>query len=99
MTEACESLLSRGFINYYGLQRFGKGAAQSHEVGRSILKGDWKLVVNQVLLAGEIDVGDALEAKQLYAQGRIHAAKSKAQKARNMIVERNVLEGLCRYTL
>lgn len=31
--EACTSLKERGFINYFGLQRFGTGAVPTHEVG------------------------------------------------------------------
>ena len=41
---ACETVQTCGFINYFGLQRFGKGAARSHEVGKTILKGDWEKV-------------------------------------------------------
>jgi hypothetical protein len=30
---ACESLKQRGFINYFGLQRFGTGGSPTHKVG------------------------------------------------------------------
>lgn len=40
------SLQSNGFINYYGLQRFGSFAfAPTHEIGRCLIKKDWKKVV------------------------------------------------------
>ena len=31
---ACESLAEKGFINYFGLQRFGTGGVPTHEIGR-----------------------------------------------------------------
>lgn len=35
------SLAIRGFINYYGLQRFGSYAVSTYEVGREILRQNW----------------------------------------------------------
>ena len=31
--DACRSLQENGFINYFGLQRFGTGGAGTHEIG------------------------------------------------------------------
>ena len=30
---ACETLRTRGFINYFGLQRFGSGCSSTHRQG------------------------------------------------------------------
>lgn len=39
--KAMTSLRDNGFINYYGLQRFGTVAAiPTHEIGKALLKGD-----------------------------------------------------------
>ncbi|KAJ1825496.1 multisubstrate pseudouridine synthase 7, partial [Coemansia sp. RSA 2703] len=38
-----QSVGSRGFVNYFGLQRFGSNSVASHEVGRAVLLGDWAL--------------------------------------------------------
>jgi len=48
------------------------------------------------MLPGDIDQGDARDAKLLYQQGKLQEAKQKSQRARNMLVEKNVIEGLCR---
>ncbi|KAF3913162.1 hypothetical protein AA313_de0204054 [Arthrobotrys entomopaga] len=42
-------LQEKGFINYYGMQRFGTFAISTHEIGRSMLLGDWKKAVYQVM--------------------------------------------------
>ncbi|XP_057693822.1 pseudouridylate synthase 7 homolog isoform X2 [Corythoichthys intestinalis] len=47
--QALSSLKQTGFINYYGMQRFGTTAVPTHQVGRAILKNDWKLVVDLIL--------------------------------------------------
>ncbi len=37
---ACERVKSQGFVNYFGLQRFGKGGAPSHAIGLALLRGE-----------------------------------------------------------
>ncbi|KAH7571925.1 hypothetical protein JRO89_XS04G0167600 [Xanthoceras sorbifolium] len=39
---AANSLGSHGFINYFGLQRFGSGSVPTHLVGATLLRGEWK---------------------------------------------------------
>lgn len=34
-------LRDHGFVNYFGLQRFGTGGAPTHAVGAACLRGDW----------------------------------------------------------
>mmetsp|Transcript_17628 Transcript_17628/g.29777 ORF Transcript_17628/g.29777 Transcript_17628/m.29777 type:complete len:168 (+) Transcript_17628:644-1147(+) len=38
-----------GFINYFGLQRFGSYNIRTHEIGKHILKMDWEGVVRLIL--------------------------------------------------
>jgi tRNA pseudouridine13 synthase len=49
VSRATESLRSKGFINYYGLQRFGTFAASTAAVGQKLLKGDIKAAVELIL--------------------------------------------------
>ncbi|RLN29281.1 multisubstrate pseudouridine synthase 7 isoform X1 [Panicum miliaceum] len=39
---AADGLGKNGFINYYGLQRFGSGSVPTHLVGAALLRGEWK---------------------------------------------------------
>ncbi|CAJ1056247.1 pseudouridylate synthase 7 homolog isoform X1 [Xyrichtys novacula] len=47
--QAMTSLRQTGFINYYGMQRFGTTAVPTQQVGRAILKNDWNEVVDLIL--------------------------------------------------
>lgn len=49
ITDSLESLRSNGFINYFGMQRFGTSAIMTHEVGREILKRNYEEAVNLIL--------------------------------------------------
>jgi tRNA pseudouridine13 synthase len=44
-----EELRSKGFINYYGLQRFGMAEPGSHMIGLSLLCGEWKVALEMIL--------------------------------------------------
>jgi tRNA pseudouridine13 synthase len=47
--EAARNFGEKGFINYYGLQRFGTFSTGTHETGKRILQGDLEGAVNGVL--------------------------------------------------
>lgn len=46
---AVKSLQNHGFLNYYGLQRFGTYLIGTDEIGKLILKGDFKGAVDAIL--------------------------------------------------
>ncbi|KAG0210613.1 multisubstrate pseudouridine synthase 7 [Mortierella sp. GBA30] len=43
------SLRDKGFINYFGMQRFGTGSVGTHEVGGAILRGEWSAAVDLIM--------------------------------------------------
>ncbi|KAG8225011.1 hypothetical protein J437_LFUL006022 [Ladona fulva] len=47
--EAASTLKERGFINYYGLQRFGSTSVPTHHIGRALLRSDWKEAIELIL--------------------------------------------------
>jgi tRNA pseudouridine13 synthase len=49
VNEAAEKFGEKGFINYYGLQRFGTFSTGTHTTGMRILQGDLEGAVNGVL--------------------------------------------------
>ncbi|KAJ6809140.1 multisubstrate pseudouridine synthase 7 [Iris pallida] len=55
---AADGLGSNGFINYYGLQRFGSGSVPTHLIGAALLRGEWKGAADLILDPRE---GDILE--------------------------------------
>lgn len=52
---AVESLKSHGFINYFGMQRFGSGVSPTHETGFAVLRGDFEDVCRRLLLPLHIE--------------------------------------------
>lgn len=43
------SLKEKGFINYYGMQRFGSGHVPTHLIGKELINGNWKEAVIMIL--------------------------------------------------
>ena len=49
IAQACESFSANGFLNYYGLQRFGTFRTGTHFTGKMMLMGDLEGAVNSIL--------------------------------------------------
>ncbi|XP_039917035.1 pseudouridylate synthase 7 homolog isoform X3 [Hirundo rustica] len=47
--QAMHSLREIGFINYYGMQRFGTTAVPTYQIGRAILQNNWHEVMDLIL--------------------------------------------------
>ncbi|KAG2171676.1 hypothetical protein INT43_008056 [Umbelopsis isabellina] len=60
------SLKNKGFINYYGMQRFGTGSIPTHAVGRCVLNGDWKLAIDYILMPRSTDRSDWAKARRIW---------------------------------
>ncbi|XP_040266661.1 pseudouridylate synthase 7 homolog-like protein isoform X1 [Bufo bufo] len=66
--EAAHKIKNRGFINYYGPQRFGKGQnVQSHKIGLALLKGEMALAIKLFFTPEEGD-DPVNKAKQYFYQ-------------------------------
>ena len=71
---SCLAMEKSGFVNYYGLQRFGKGGSKSHEIGRAIFKSDWENCVRMLFTARAGDRCEIATAKQLFEQKKYREA-------------------------
>ncbi|KAF2033991.1 tRNA pseudouridine synthase D [Setomelanomma holmii] len=58
--KAIEDFSEKGFINYYGLQRFGSFAASTDSIGRKMLQDDLKGAVEDILAYGDVALAAAL---------------------------------------
>lgn len=102
---AVQALKSSGFLNYYGMQRFGIGRTPTHVVGEALLVGDWARAV-RLLLEPREDAEPALRAATeallatLEGQEDEEAPVNRASAAeklltllpRNMVAERALAE-------
>lgn len=50
---ACQSFNENGFLNYYGLQRFGTFSTGTHVTGKRMLKGDLEGAIDSILTYSE----------------------------------------------
>jgi len=101
--EAREELLEKGFINYYGFQRFGANRPVSHIVGRFLLLGEIENAFDAYVAAEEMGLvpdelvkepKEARAAREAYANGRIREALDMFPK--NFVYERRLLSCLLR---
>ena len=67
---AAEQWAAGGFVNYFGLQRFGSGSVPTHHVGRLLLKHDWE-GAGRAILKPEPSGGydDVAKARDFAAKG------------------------------
>lgn len=92
--ESCNALAKQGFINYFGLQRFGKGGAGNHLIGRALLKSDWKEAIDLMFAPKEGERDDVLAMKNFYRAGDYARAKEAIPRY-SYYSERYCLQGLC----
>ncbi|SPO29410.1 related to PUS7 - Pseudouridine synthase [Ustilago trichophora] len=91
-------LRDRGFINYFGMQRFGTGAIPTHHIGILILQNDFKSAIDLLFTprapsspdADDGDSIDLLKAKQLYKDGDFDKAYYAIPK--NCVAEKHILD-------
>ncbi|CAH9068132.1 unnamed protein product [Cuscuta europaea] len=87
------ALGKNGFINYFGLQRFGSGSVPTHLIGASLLRGEWKAAVNMILDPREGEK-EAISAIREYYKESGDIDGTLRQMPRHMVAERAILQCL-----
>eukprot|EP00878_Enallax_costatus_P019895 GHUV01021006.1.p1 GENE.GHUV01021006.1~~GHUV01021006.1.p1 ORF type:complete len:667 (+),score=201.67 GHUV01021006.1:67-2067(+) len=91
VAEVCE----KGFINYFGLQRFGTGSVPTHRVGAALLRGKWKEAVQLIMQGGDGERQEFREARALFTEkGDIQGALKALPGF--LIAERAILQALAK---
>ncbi|KAG0556562.1 hypothetical protein KC19_11G062700 [Ceratodon purpureus] len=67
---AVKALGESGFINYFGLQRFGSGSIATHSVGAALLRGEWKAAASLILDPREGDQPEVKEAREYFKKSK-----------------------------
>ncbi|GBE79670.1 pseudouridine synthase [Sparassis latifolia] len=49
LDRAMNTIKTKGFINYYGMQRFGTASIPTHSIGLALLKSDWHRAISLIL--------------------------------------------------
>ncbi|CAM0883423.1 unnamed protein product [Alopecurus aequalis] len=93
---AVDELLNNGFINYYGLQRFGSASVPNHLVGAALLRGEWSVAASLILDPREGECDDMNGVREHYKEhGDIDVAIRNFP--RRLIAERAILQRLKKY--
>lgn len=61
-----QTLQETGFINFYGMQRFGNSSVPTHLVGLALLKSDWAEAARLILSPRDGDVPDMVSARNAW---------------------------------
>lgn len=89
------ALGKHGFINYFGLQRFGSSSVPTHLVGATLLRGDWKAAVSMILDPREGEKDATRKMREYYKEsGDIEGTLR--QLPRHLVAERAILQCLKR---
>lgn len=84
-----------GFINYFGLQRFGTSAVGTHEIGRALLQSDWTLATELILSPRPGEAPDVAAARAAWADGQ-NAKEALTRMPRRAVAERALLEAFAK---
>ncbi|CCG84404.1 protein of unknown function [Taphrina deformans PYCC 5710] len=68
--QAFQLIKEKGFVNYYGLQRFGSSATGTQQVGIHILRGEFEAACNAILEEHSGAWRETKEAKLLWIETR-----------------------------
>ncbi|KAI0304237.1 pseudouridine synthase [Russula brevipes] len=91
LDQAMNSIKDHGFINYYGMQRFGTAAIPTHSIGLALLKSDWHLAVSLILRPRPGEHPDVLAARRAWLDdGNLDRALEILP--RRVVAERCILE-------
>ncbi|EPX74512.1 pseudouridine synthase [Schizosaccharomyces octosporus yFS286] len=90
--ELCmSSIKEHGFINYFGLQRFGTSSVGTHTIGIALLQSDWKKAVELILSPRPEHTGPVREAMNIWHTTHDPDATLKIL-PRRLIAETSILE-------
>ncbi|WVQ75081.1 hypothetical protein IAR50_004690 [Cryptococcus sp. DSM 104548] len=85
------SVRDMGFINFYGMQRFGTSSVPTHITGLFILKGEWSSAIESLLSLREGEHPDCVEARLLWLEDGDYV-KALEKMPRRAVAERSIWE-------
>uniref|UniRef100_A0A1Y9IW71 TRUD domain-containing protein n=1 Tax=Anopheles minimus TaxID=112268 RepID=A0A1Y9IW71_9DIPT len=93
-----EEFRKKGFINYYGLQRFGNCASvPTYKIGIELLKGNWKEACDLILQPREDDHPYMVEMRSIWAKTHNPSEALKKLSPANKSVEALLLRRLANH--
>ncbi|KAM4675261.1 pseudouridylate synthase 7 homolog isoform 2-T2 [Discoglossus pictus] len=97
--QAMTSLRDIGFINYYGMQRFGTTAVPTYQVGKAILQNNWNEMIDLILKPRPgAEKGYLVQCREEWAKTKDPEAALRKLPVKRC-VEGQLLRGLSKYGL
>ncbi|KAI0796737.1 pseudouridine synthase [Abortiporus biennis] len=91
INRAMQTLKTKGFINYYGMQRFGTAAIPTHSIGLALLKSEWHKAISLIMRHRPGEHPEVVAARDAWLKdGDLDAALEKMPK--RVVAERCILE-------
>ncbi|RXW24609.1 hypothetical protein EST38_g1263 [Candolleomyces aberdarensis] len=91
LDEAMNTIKSKGFINYYGMQRFGTASVPTHAIGLALLKSDWNKAIDLILQKRYGEHPDVAAARDAWLEEK-DLDKALRLLPRRVVAERCILE-------
>ena len=93
---ALESLKNRGFINYFGMQRFGTHTVPTHSVGLALLCCDWSKAIDLIISSRAREDKTSKDTYQTIWSNTKNASAALDVTPRFCHIEWNLLAGLAK---
>lgn len=90
LQKGCKSLTENGFINYFGMQRFGTFSISTHTVGKELLAGNWENAVELILSDQDNVLPKSKEARRIWKETK-DASLALKKMPRQCIAENAIL--------
>ncbi|XP_074627363.1 pseudouridylate synthase 7 homolog isoform X2 [Acropora palmata] len=94
--ESLQSLKVNGFINYFGLQRFGTTSVSTHAIGLALLQSKWSEAID-LLLNPRDGESDILTAARQHWKDTKNAKETLQKIPKGKFIESDLLQGLVRH--
>ncbi|XP_048740934.1 pseudouridylate synthase 7 homolog [Ostrea edulis] len=91
-----ESLKTKGFINYFGMQRFGSTAIPTYQVGKELLKSNYKEAAELILQPRPGEKESIAECRKSWWKDK-NCMQMLTALPRKYNIERTLLEGLIKF--
>ncbi|KAF8745972.1 hypothetical protein AX14_004266 [Amanita brunnescens Koide BX004] len=91
LEQALNSIKTKGYINYYGMQRFGTASIPTHAIGLALLKSEWQKAVSLILSVRPGEHPDVTAAREAWLKDR-DIDRALELLPRRVVAERCILE-------
>ncbi|KAF9476508.1 pseudouridine synthase [Pholiota conissans] len=91
LDEAMNTIKNKGFINYYGMQRFGTASIPTHAIGLALLRSEWQKAADMILSKRHGEHPDVEAARDAWLVER-DIDKALRLFPRRVVAERCILE-------